>query len=247
MFRSNVTVLIVGALSLALSTSSPGQDKPTSNPTSSPTKTSKAPYTLPSCIVSGEALGSMGDPIVYEHEGREVRFCCKGCIEKFEKEPAKYLQAMDAAIIEQQLPYYPGTTCVVSSEPLSEDGSKPVDWVYQNRLVRLCCKMCKQDFLKDPEKYLLKLDKAIVEQQGAKYPLETCVVSSEKLGSMGETVDLVVGNRLLRLCCKGCKKTALANPQKYLAKLDEKRTGDDQGKKDDHGEHKKPDHGKHEH
>lgn len=49
------------------------------------------PYALDVCIVSGEKLGSMGDPIVLVHQGQEVKFCCKSCKPDFEKEPAKFL------------------------------------------------------------------------------------------------------------------------------------------------------------
>jgi YHS domain-containing protein len=48
-------------------------------------------YPLDVCVVSGEKLGSMGEPFVITHEGTEVRFCCDSCVPKFEKDPAKYL------------------------------------------------------------------------------------------------------------------------------------------------------------
>lgn len=48
-------------------------------------------YPLDVCIVSGEKLGSMGEPIVLVHQGQEVKFCCKSCKPDFEKEPAKFL------------------------------------------------------------------------------------------------------------------------------------------------------------
>jgi len=48
-------------------------------------------YPLDTCVVSGEKLGSMGEPFVITHEGTEVRFCCDGCLPKFKKDPAKYL------------------------------------------------------------------------------------------------------------------------------------------------------------
>ena len=53
----------------------------------------KAPadYPLTTCVVSGEELGSMGAPVVYDHEGTTVKFCCKSCIPKFEKDPTTYL------------------------------------------------------------------------------------------------------------------------------------------------------------
>ena len=42
------------------------------------------------CPVSGEALGSMGTPIVVTHEGKEVKLCCKSCIKDFNADPATY-------------------------------------------------------------------------------------------------------------------------------------------------------------
>jgi len=55
------------------------------------------PYPLTTCVVSGEALGDMGAPVVAVRDGRELKFCCKGCIKDFDKDPAKYLKALDAA------------------------------------------------------------------------------------------------------------------------------------------------------
>ena len=79
-----------------------GGDESASAPSPSTPATSQvtAPagdYPLDVCVVTGEKLGSMGDPIVIQHEGREVRFCCKGCPDTFRKDPAKYLAKLDAA------------------------------------------------------------------------------------------------------------------------------------------------------
>lgn len=49
------------------------------------------PYPLEVCVVSGEKLGSMGEPHVITYEGQQIKFCCEHCVPKFEKEPAKYL------------------------------------------------------------------------------------------------------------------------------------------------------------
>jgi YHS domain-containing protein len=54
-------------------------------------------YPLQTCVVSGDKLGEMGKPYIYNYEGREVRFCCKGCLKDFKKEPAKYLKKLDDA------------------------------------------------------------------------------------------------------------------------------------------------------
>jgi len=52
------------------------------------------PYPLTACIVSGEALGSMGAPVVFVRDGRELKACCKGCIKSFDKDPARYLKKL---------------------------------------------------------------------------------------------------------------------------------------------------------
>jgi YHS domain-containing protein len=184
------------------------------------------PYPLDTCPVSGKELGSMGMPVVMMHEGREVRFCCKGCIPSFEKNAEKYLAQIDGEIVERQLPYYPMTTCPVSGEALGSMG-EPVDYVYSNRLVRLCCQGCLRSLKKDPDKYLGKLNEAILAQQGAAYPMKSCVISKQKLGSMGEPVDYVVASRLVRFCCGGCAGTFNRAPAAHLATIDKawKRAG----------------------
>ena len=67
----------------------------TSGSSKETTAKSSSEYPLDTCVVSGEKLGSMGDPIVIKHEGTEVRFCCKSCIKKFKKDPAKYLSKLN--------------------------------------------------------------------------------------------------------------------------------------------------------
>lgn len=57
-----------------------------------------APYPLDVCIVSDEKLDSMGKPIVKVYDGREVRFCCPGCVKKFEADKTRYLEKLDAKV-----------------------------------------------------------------------------------------------------------------------------------------------------
>lgn len=54
------------------------------------------------------------------------------------------------------------------------------------------------------------------------YPLKTCVVSGEELGSMGKPVVITHDGVEVQLCCKNCIKKFEANPAKYLAKLPKK-------------------------
>ena len=84
-----LTLGTVSALSAALSTDAAWLAK------------AKADYPLKTCIVSGEDLGGdMGAAVdyVYHQMGqpdRLVRFCCDKCVEKFEKNPEKYLKEID--------------------------------------------------------------------------------------------------------------------------------------------------------
>jgi hypothetical protein len=55
------------------------------------------PYTLNTCMVSGDKLGGMGDPYVFVYQGREIKLCCKGCLKDFNADPKKYLKKIDEA------------------------------------------------------------------------------------------------------------------------------------------------------
>ena len=55
---------------------------------------------------------------------------------------------------------------------------------------------------------------------GAPYPLKVCVVSGEKLGSMGKSFVHNHDGREVQFCCKSCLKDFNKDPQKYLKKID---------------------------
>lgn len=54
------------------------------------------------------------------------------------------------------------------------------------------------------------------------YPLDTCVVSGEKLGEMGDPYVFTYKDHEIKLCCKNCLKDFNKEPEKYLKKLSEK-------------------------
>lgn len=60
-------------------------------------------------------------------------------------------------------------------------------------------------------------DQELIEKQ------KTCPVTDQPLGSMGKPVKVVVKGHTVFLCCAGCKKKILADPDKYLKKLEEKK------------------------
>lgn len=60
-------------------------------------KPAPTPDKLTTCPVSGDKLGEMGKPLVFEYKGREVKLCCPDCKKDFDKEPAKYMKKIEAA------------------------------------------------------------------------------------------------------------------------------------------------------
>ena len=55
------------------------------------------PYTLKTCVVSGEKLGEMGKPYVFTNGNHEIKLCCKDCLKDFNKDPKKYVKKIEEA------------------------------------------------------------------------------------------------------------------------------------------------------
>ena len=73
------------------------KDEPAAKKETPSLEEQKKTYPLDTCVVTGEKLGKHGEVVEHEYKGRLVRFCCKGCIGTFEKDPAKYLAKIDEA------------------------------------------------------------------------------------------------------------------------------------------------------
>ncbi len=58
------------------------------------------PYPLATCIVSGDKIDPKVPPIV--HNNQQVKFCCKGCIKKFNACPDKYMVRLQGADAEKK-------------------------------------------------------------------------------------------------------------------------------------------------
>jgi hypothetical protein len=103
----NVLTLTLLLIAAACSAESSKQPAPVAMPSEKPAAaagamklvktTPSASYPLKKCVVSGEELGSMGDPVAYKWGDVEVQFCCDDCVAKFEKEPEKYAAMVRAA------------------------------------------------------------------------------------------------------------------------------------------------------
>lgn len=213
------------ALGLAVSLGLRSVHAQHAHPDHSATQPAKAQFAGDAYLLSTDPVsgGPLGDkPIIYLHEGRELRFTDQPSLDTFKADPTKYLPKVGQQMIAQQLPFYPLSTCMVSGDKLGGDMGKPVDHIYKNRLVRFCCAGCIKDFNKDPDKWIATLNEAVIGKQGPTYPLTTCMVSGEKLGGdMGKPVDLVVGSRLVRFCCSSCVKDFNKSPATFLKMIDD--------------------------
>lgn len=71
-----------------------------------------------------------------------------------------------------------------------------------------------------------KHSKAVAAEQDQKaekvkaYPLDKCVVSDEKLGSMGKPYVFTNNTQEVKLCCKDCLKEFKKEPAKYTKKIE---------------------------
>ncbi len=185
------------------------------------------------CPVSGQPLGSMGEPIPVTIGEQTVYVCCAGCIDAVNANPERYLAT------KPQLQVAPATEadaetialqqrCPVMDEPLGSMGP-PLKVTGLGRDVFLCCKGCLKFLEKDPAKYLAKLPPLSEEKPTVVKATEAdsrfvaaqklCPVVDEPLDAMGGPFRTVVEGRVVYLCCPGCAKKLHANPAAYLAKL----------------------------
>ncbi|MCC7169799.1 MAG: hypothetical protein IT459_05070, partial [Planctomycetes bacterium] len=104
----------------------------------------------------------------------------------------------------------------VDAKPLGPIGAQIVR-LHEGREFRFSSKTNADAFEVAPAKYIAAVDAKMVAQQRGDYPLETCLVSGEKLGGeMGDPIDYIYGNRLVRFCCKGCIGKFGKDSKKFL-------------------------------
>ncbi|MEX2171805.1 MAG: hypothetical protein WD851_20970 [Pirellulales bacterium] len=110
----------------------------------------------------------------------------------------------------------------------------PTKVMIKDQPVFLCCKGCNRRALANPDKTLavveklkMKVAEAEISASLAKLSREDralaraqgyCpVMTDSRLGSMGPPVKVMVNDQPVFLCCKGCHRRALANPDQTLA------------------------------
>ena len=76
----------------------------------------------------------------------------------------------------------------------------------------------------EPEDSDLKAERAKLSPEDQKLveAQEWCAINStDRLGEMGPPIQVMLKGQPVFLCCKGCEKTALKDPDKTLAKVEE--------------------------
>ncbi len=109
-------------------------------------------YPLTTSLVTGQDLSAK--PYEFVYGNRLIRLGADTEKVEFMKDPGKYFDALNKAVISQQSKNYPLGTCVVSGEKFGGAMGEAVNVVIAGRLVKLCCAACKQDLEQNPAKFL---------------------------------------------------------------------------------------------
>ena len=128
--------------------------------------------------------------------------------------PASEQQLAAAAIARQKI-------CPVSGKPLGSMGD-PVAVDVNGQKLYVCCAGCVEAVKSNPTKYAagrpeITVTAATQADAAAIAAQKVCPVMDEPLGGMGTPIKVMVGDKPIYLCCKGCIKKIQAEPAKYLA------------------------------
>jgi len=93
-----------------------------------------------------------------------------------------------------------------------------IDAVADRRRVRFCCADCRNEFFRDTAAGLAGLDRRLIEDQASWYPTDTSIVSGRPLGAT--PVNVIWGNRLVRVTDASEAAAFRADPQPYIEQLD---------------------------
>jgi YHS domain-containing protein len=115
-------------------------------------------YPLKTSVVTGKDLPEK--PFEFVYGNRLIRVGAQSEKADFLKDPKRYVKDLDKAVVAAQGKDYPLKACPVSHDELAGEKDENVDVVLAGRLVRLCCKDCKNDIEKEPAKFIAAIDQA---------------------------------------------------------------------------------------
>ena len=115
-------------------------------------------YPLKTSVVTGKGLPEK--PYEFVHGNRLIRLGSAKERAEFDRNPAKFLSALDEAVVDAQGKNYALKKCPVSGDPYGDGVDRPVDLILAGRLVRVGCKNCLEDVEKDPARFIGLIDAA---------------------------------------------------------------------------------------
>jgi len=68
---------------------------------------------------------------------------------------------------------------------------------------------------------LFSADSTQTKEKVKPYPLDKCIVSGEKLGSMGAPHVITNGTQEVKFCCKGCLKDFNKDKARFMKKIEQ--------------------------
>lgn len=156
------------------------------------------------CPVTGEELGSMGEPIKTKAGEQNMFLCCKGCV-------GKQANAEHWKTIQSNLAAAQGT-CPIMGKPVDATMKSTI---VDGQQVFVCCPPCIEKIEADVQGTLKKVNASYVSFVVAETQASSdkqhiaaqgiCPVTGKELGSMGDPVKVQVGeDQHAFLCCKGC-------------------------------------------
>jgi len=164
-------------------------------------------------------LGNQVEKEFYkDYKGARVYFCCEGCVDRFKKNPDRYLRILlskgvklEKAVV--QVTEVPQTLCPVMGGKIN----KEVYADYKGQRVYFCCPGCDKTFNKDPEKYISKMKAQGITVERLKKNQALCPVMGGKIDK-----EVFVAHKCQRIyfCCPGCDKTFSQDPEKFIRAME---------------------------
>ncbi len=191
-------------------------------------------YPLDKCIVSDEKLGVEGKPVVFVHEGQEIKLCCKDCRKEFDANPSKFLAKLPKAEAPKAEPKKAGMehkmmcACCAGDAKTAEGKAAGHD---HGSAAKQDDKEKSKDHSTEAQEAkphdhdhaaAKPADEKKADAPAKPYPLKNCIVSDNDLDSMGEQASFVYQGQTIKVCCKPCVAKFEKNPAKYLKKLEGK-------------------------
>jgi YHS domain-containing protein len=168
---------------------------------------------LVKCAVSGkemkksEAKGSM------EYKGTTYYFCCDGCETQFKADPEKFINAEPGSLHQhgEDMEHGEHAENGKVKDPvcgMEFDKSKAkATHEYNGKTYYFCMEKCKEDFVKNPAKYVSADENSVV-----------CPVSGETFNKSENTESIEYEGKTYYFCCAGCKEKFEQDPEKYTKK-----------------------------